>query len=170
MSGLIQVYTSDGEGKTTAAVGQALRAVGWGKKVCIVQFMKGNKTGEMLAFKKFPNVKVWQFGQAGKFVKKPTKKDVQLAQEALDLANTIIKDKKCDLLVLDEINVALHFKLLALKDVLAILKRKPTNLELVLTGQKAPKEILALADLITEMKKIKHPFDKGFKARQGIEY
>ncbi len=170
--GLIQVYTGNGKGKTTAALGLALRALGHGYRVCMVQFMKGGvRYGEIEIAKKLDNFEVKSFGRP-EFVDKnnPEEIDIKLAHEALNYASEIIKSRKCDIVILDEINVALEWKLIKLSDVLDILKSKPEDVEIILTGRYAPKEIINLADLVTEMKEIKHPYQKGVKAREGIEF
>jgi cob(I)alamin adenosyltransferase len=170
--GLVQVYTGDGKGKTSAAFGLALRAVGRGLKVCVVQFIKGGfDYGELYAVKHLPGLELKAFGQ-GKFVTQmpPSERDVELAREAFGFAKGVVEGGGYDVVVLDEINVALHLGLLEVKEVVQLIKRKPKHVELVLTGRYAPQEIIENADLVTEMKEIKHPFRKGVKPRKGIEY
>jgi cob(I)alamin adenosyltransferase len=170
--GLVQVYTGNGKGKTSAAFGLALRATGRGLKVCIIQFIKGGfDYGELYVADKLPGLKLKAFGR-GKFVseKKPDKEDVDLAEEALKTAEEAVKSREYDVIVLDEVNVALNLKLIRTERVLQLIKEKPAQTELVLTGRKAPKEIIETADLVTEMVEVKHPYNKGFKARKGIEY
>jgi len=170
--GLVQVYTGNGKGKTSAAFGLALRAMGRGLKVYVVQFIKGGfDYGELYIVDKLPNLKLKAFGR-GKFVteKPPRKEDVELAQEALVLAEQVVKNGEYDIVILDEVNVALNLKLINLDEVLELIKNKPKNVELVLTGRYALKEIIEAADLVTEMKEVKHPFNKGYQARKGIEY
>lgn len=170
--GLVQVYTGNGKGKTSAAFGLALRAIGRGLKVYVVQFIKGGfDYGELYMVDKLPNLKLKAFGR-GEFVteKPPRKKDVELAQEALDLAEQVVKSGEYNIVILDEINVALNLKLINLNEVLELIKNKPKHVELILTGRYAPTEIIEAADLVTEMKEIKHPFNKGYQARKGIEY
>ncbi len=170
--GLVQVYTGNGKGKTSAAFGLALRATGRGLKVCIIQFIKGGfDYGELYVADKLPGLKLKAFGR-GKFVseKKPDKEDVDLAEEALKTAEEAVKSREYDVIVLDEVNVALNLKLIRTERVLQLIKDKPAQTELVLTGRKAPKEIIEAADLVTEMVEVKHPYNKGFKARKGIEY
>jgi cob(I)alamin adenosyltransferase len=170
--GLVQVYTGNGKGKTSAAFGLALRATGRGLKVCIIQFIKGGfDYGELYVADKLPGLKLKAFGR-GKFVseKKPDKEDVDLAEEALKTAEEAVKSREYDVIVLDEVNVALNLKLIRTERVLQLIKEKPAQTELVLTGRKAPKEIIEAADLVTEMVEVKHPYNKGFKARKGIEY
>ena len=170
--GLVQVYTGKGKGKTSAAFGLALRATGRGLKVYMIQFIKGGfDYGELYTVKNLPNFTLKAFGR-GKFVtsKPPQKEDVRLAQEALRLAEKVIHSEIFNIVILDEINVALDLKLIALTEVLKLVKTKPFGLELVLTGRNAPKEIIEAADLVTEMKEVKHPFSRGIEARRGIEY
>ncbi len=170
--GLVQVYTGDGKGKTSAAFGLALRAIGRGLKVYIIQFIKGGfDYGELYMVDKLPNLELKAFGR-GRFVmeKPPGKEDIKLAQEAFQLVEEVVKSGKYDIVILDEINVALNLKLINLEEVLELIKNKPKHVELVLTGRCAPDEIIEAADLVTEMKEVKHPFNKGFQARKGIEY
>ena len=168
----MQVYTGNGKGKTTAAFGLALRAIGRGLKVYVIQFIKGGfDYGELYIADKLPNLKLKAFGR-GKFVtEKPAEKeDVKLAEEALALAEKVVKSGEYDIVILDEVNVALDLKLIKTEKVVELVKSKPRHVELVLTGRYAPKEIIEIADLVTEMKEIKHPFNKGQQARKGIEY
>jgi cob(I)alamin adenosyltransferase len=170
--GLVQVYTGNGKGKTSAAFGLALRATGRGLKVYIIQFIKGGfDYGELYVIDKLPNLKLKAFGR-GKFItEKPAgKEDVELAEEALALAEKVVNSGECDIVILDEINVALSLRLISLEKVLELIKNKPKHVELVLTGRNAADEIVEVADLVTEMKEIKHPFNKGYQARKGIEY
>ena len=170
--GLVQVYTGDGKGKTSAAFGLALRAIGRGLKVYIIQFIKGGfDYGELYMVDKLPNLELKAFGR-GRFVmeKPPRKEDINLAQKALQLAKEVVKSGKYDIVILDEINVALNLKLINPEEVLKLIKNKPKHVELVLTGRCAPDEIIEAADLVTEMKEVKHTFNKGFQARKGIEY
>ncbi len=170
--GLVQVYTGNGKGKTSAAFGLALRAIGRGLKVYVIQFIKGGfDYGELYIVDKLPNIKLKAFGR-GKFVteKPPGKEDVELAQEALALAGEVVKSGEYDIVILDEVNVALNLNLISLEEVLELIKNKPKHVELVLTGRYAPSEIIQMADLVTEMQEIKHPYKKGYQARKGIEY
>jgi cob(I)alamin adenosyltransferase len=170
--GLVQVYTGNGKGKTSAAFGLALRAAGRGLKVYVVQFIKGGfDYGELHIVDRIPNITLKAFGR-GKFItaKPPEKDDVTLAEQALHLAKNVVENGEHDIVILDEINVALSLKLIRLEEVLAIVSKKPSHVELVLTGRSAPDEIIQAADLVTEMKEVKHPFSKGFQSRKGIEY
>ncbi|MEM3875096.1 MAG: cob(I)yrinic acid a,c-diamide adenosyltransferase [Candidatus Bathyarchaeia archaeon] len=171
-NGLVQVYTGDGKGKTSAAFGLALRAVGRGLKVYIIQFIKGGfDYGELYVVDRLPNLTLKAFGR-GKFVTQqpPSKEDVRLAEEAFQLAEKVIRSGEYDLVILDEINVALNLELISLEKVLELIKGKPKHVELVLTGRYAPKEIIDVADLVTEMREVKHPYKRGCQAREGIDF
>lgn len=171
--GLIQVYTGNGKGKTTAALGLALRSIGHGYKVFMLQFMKGNENyGEIIAAGKYlPNLTIVQSGLKT-FVSKenPAKADINMALDGLELARKAILENDYDMVILDEINVALGFKLISLEDVMELIKCKPPRMELVLTGRYAPKEIMDLSDLVSEVTLVKHPYYQGVEARKGIEY
>jgi cob(I)alamin adenosyltransferase len=170
--GLVQVYTGNGKGKTTAALGLALRAAGRGLRVYIIQFIKGGfDYGELNVVDRIPNVTLKAFGR-GRFITTdpPEKEDVRLAEQALQLAKEIVRNGEHDVVVLDEINVALKLKLVSLEETLELIKNKPRQVELVLTGRDAPSELTEVADLVTEMKEIKHPFTRGAQARKGIEF
>lgn len=167
---MIQVYTGNGKGKTTAALGLALRACGAGLKVYIGQFIKGKTYSELKALKKFrANLTVEQFGR-GCFIKTPGPVDKDLAQKGLKKINQIISERRFDLVILDEINAALELKLFEVKDVLGLIEKTSPETELVLTGRNAPREIIDKADLVSEIKEVKHYFKKGIKARRGIEF
>jgi cob(I)alamin adenosyltransferase len=170
--GLVEVYTGNGKGKTTAAFGLALRATGRGFNVFIIQFIKGGfDYGELYALKNLPNLTLKAFGR-GKFVTSspPEEEDKKLAEEALTIAQEVIQSGKYDIVILDEINVALKLKLISLEEVIKTVKSRPSGVELVLTGRDAPEEIIQVADLVTEMREVKHPFRKGLPARKGIEF
>jgi len=170
--GLVQVYTGNGKGKSSAAFGLALRAIGRGLKVYIIQFIKGGfDYGELYIVDKLPNLTLKAFGR-GRFVteKPPGKVDVELAEEALALSEQVVKSGEYDIVILDEINVALNLKLIRTEKAVELIKNKPKHVELVLTGRQAPNEIIEAADLVTEMREVKHPYNKGFQARKGIEY
>lgn len=173
--GLVIVYTGKGKGKTTAALGMAVRAAGYKLKTIIIQFIKGPwKSGEIESLKKlYPLIKIIPSG-AG-FVKilndrKPFQTHVQTAQKALKLAQGALRSKKYQLVILDEINYAVKGNLVRLRDVLELIHLKPTNTHLVLTGNFASKKVIQKADLVTEMKEVKHPFNKGIKAQRGVDY
>ncbi|MDI6739850.1 MAG: cob(I)yrinic acid a,c-diamide adenosyltransferase [Candidatus Edwardsbacteria bacterium] len=168
----IQVYTGNGKGKTTAALGLALRAVGQGLRVCVVQFMKGKTNyGELRSAKKLHSFTIKQFGRPD-FVDKnnPHPEDFRGAQQGLAYAHDIMRKGKCDILILDELNLAVFFDLVSLKQVMKLVEEKPAGIELVITGRYAHKKLLAAADLVTEMKEIKHYYRHGVQARKGIEY
>ncbi len=170
--GFIQVYTGNGKGKTTAALGLALRAVGHGFKVLIIQFMKGNMVyGELESAKKLsPHLTIKPMGRET-FVSRtdPDPVDIRLAQEGLSLAKQAIEEKKYDMVILDEINVAVDYGLISPSDVLQLIRLKPKTVELILTGRNAHSEIMGKADLVTEMVERKHYYHKRVKSRKGIE-
>lgn len=170
--GYIQVYTGNGKGKTTASLGLAVRAAGHGLRTVIIQFMKGwIDYGELRGVEMlFPFVELHQAGRDA-FVNRenPDPEDIRLAQEGWDLAKATIREGKADIVVLDEINCAVDFGLLPVSEVLDLLARKPDGMEIVLTGRGAPKELIAIADLVTEMREIKHYYEKGLDARIGVE-
>jgi len=170
--GLIQIYTGNGKGKTTAALGLALRAVGHGMKVLMVQFMKGNGPyGELESSKKLsPYLTIIQSGRET-FISKPNPdpKDLELAQEGFLTAKKAIQNKEYDIVILDEINLAIDYGLIPLSDLLQVIDSKPEVTELILTGRYVHREVLMRADLVTEMVDRKHYYDKGVPAREGIE-
>lgn len=168
--GLIQVYTGDGKGKTTAALGLALRAVGQGMKVIIIQFIKGDLTcGEHLFAARYYPLEIVQLSTKSSFDQ--TFEELRsTAEQTLVFAEKIILDGGYDIVILDEILVAVNKGLISTEQVLNLMGKKPETMELILTGRGAPKEIIQKADLVTEMVAVKHPFTKGIKARKGIEY
>jgi len=170
--GLIQVYTGNGKGKTTAALGLALRAVGHGLKVLVIQFMKGNiRYGEIESYKKLsPCLTIKQMGRET-FVSKtnPDPVDIKLVQDGFVLAKKAIAGEEYDIIILDEINVAIDYGLISLTDFLQVLDTKPAGVELILTGRDARPEVIDRADLVTEMVERKHYFKSGIPARRGIE-
>jgi len=170
--GLVQVFTGDGRGKTSAALGTVIRALGQGLRVYIVYFMKGDYPyGERNILSKLPNVKFDSFGSL-EFVNpenvKPEEKEQ--ARRALAAAREAMLSGSYDLVVLDEVNIAAAWKLVELDEVIKLIEDKPQNVELILTGRNADTKLVQMADLVTEMLKIKHPYDEGVKARRGIEY
>lgn len=169
--GYIHVYTGAGKGKTTAALGLGMRAAGAGLQVHMVQFMKGRRYSEINTIETIKNFTITQHGR-DEFVSKehPEKVDIDLAQQGFHYATAIIRDGKYDLIILDEINVAVDFNLIALGDVLGLIEAKPEELELVLTGRYAHPDIVRQADLVTEMLEIKHPYQQGILARRGIDF
>lgn len=170
--GLVQVYTGNGKGKTTAALGLAFRAVGRGMHVCMIQFIKGGgHYGEHLAAEKFfPELTIHQSGRDNWiFRDKLDPEDIRIAREALELARIALIGEAYDLVILDEINGAAWFGLIDVDDILALLAVKPPQVELVLTGRSADERVIAAADLVTEMVEIKHYYQQGVAARVGIE-
>ena len=171
MEGFTHIYTGNGKGKTTAAFGMALRAAGAGKRVFIAQFVKGKMYAEIAAVRKrLPSVVVEQFGLDCFIVNAPEQKDVDAAQKGLGRVKQLIASKQYDMMILDEVFIALFYKLFPDEEVVEIIRQKPKELELVLTGRYAPQNIIDMADLVTEMKEVKHYYQKGIEARQGIEY
>lgn len=173
--GLVIVYTGKGKGKTTAALGMALRAVGYNHKICMIQFIKGSwHYGEMTSSKRLePEFELTAIGKG--FVgilddKSPIEDHKKIAYEALKVAKEKITSKTYNLVILDEINYALNLGLIDLKDVLDVIATKPDDVNLVLTGNHAREEIIEKADLVTEMREIKHPFKSGIKAKKGIDF
>ena len=166
---MIHVYTGNGKGKTTAALGLAVRASGAGLRVYFAQFIKGKCYSELIALKKFKNIKVEQFGRGCFIKKKPLSKDVELAERGLSRIETAIVGRKYDVIILDEVNVALKLGILKAERVLNLIKTAPKSLEIVLTGRGALKEVIREADLVSEIKEIKHYYNNGIKARIGIE-
>ncbi len=170
--GLVQVFTGDGKGKTTAALGAILRAAGHGLNIFIIFFIKGHYAyGEFSTLSKLPNVKIAAFGLRRFFTSTDIDpEEKKQAEAALAVAREAICSGRYDLVVLDEVNVALDYQLIGMDDVINLIKEKPSHVELILTGRHADSRLIEIADLVTEMVKVKHPFDKGVKARKGIEY
>ena len=169
---MIHIYTGNGKGKTTAALGQALRAVGHGLKVLMIQFMKGQiNYGELKSARHLPLLEIEQFGRA-EFVnpEHPEEIDRELARKAMLRAQQAIQKKRYDMVILDEINVAVHFGLISIGEVLALLKRTPRDVDVVLTGRYMPEQFAEHADLISDIREVKHHFHDGVSARKGIEY
>lgn len=167
---MIQIYTGNGKGKTTAVIGLAVRAAGAGFNVYICQFAKGRLYNEIKALKKFKNIKVRQFGRRCFIKKSPEKIDIQMALSGIKEAAQIIHKKKYQLVILDEINIAVKLKLIPLKLLLNLIRNTPKSTELILTGRYACQKIISLADLVSEIKEVKHYYAKGIKARSGIEF
>ncbi len=169
-NGYVQIYTGDGKGKTTAAFGLALRASGHGMKSYIGQFMKGQKYGEVEMLAGNPLVAVEQYGDPHCFRKEEvTEKHRRMARAGLARAGDAMRPGNYGLVVLDEINTAIWFGLLSLGMVTEFIREKPSHVELVLTGRKAPEELIRMADLVTEMSEVKHYYQQGVLARDGIE-
>jgi cob(I)alamin adenosyltransferase len=170
MKGFIHLYTGNGKGKTTAALGLALRAAGAGKTVYMVQFVKGMHYSEFEALKKLPAIEVKQFGLDCFIVNQPTRDDIDAAQKGLEEVSLIIRRNIKDMVILDEVCIALYYNLFKVDEVLSLLKDKPEEMEIVLTGRYAPQELYEIADLVTEMNEIKHYYRNGIEAREGIEF
>ncbi len=173
--GLVIVYTGGGKGKTTASLGMALRAVGYNHKICMIQFIKGSwHYGEMDSSKRLePEFELIVAGKG--FVgiiddTSPKEEHEKVAKEAINICKEKIQSGKYDIIILDEVNYAINLGLIDVNDVLDLIKTKPPRLNLVLTGNYAMPGIIELADLVTEMKEIKHPFQKGIKAKKGIDF
>jgi len=182
--GLVQIYTGDGKGKTTASLGLAWRALGRGLKVCYVQFLKGGtQSGEEINREVFGDqltfvqISAEARGQGRKsrpgkpwWLQPPTRADRACAREAVEYARTALHSGDYDMVICDEINVACEMKLIPVEEVLSLINDKPATVELVLTGANAKEAVIAAADLVTEMRMVKHPFQKKITARKGIEY
>lgn len=172
--GLIQVYTGNGKGKTTAALGQGLRSCGRGLKVYMVQFLKGGETGELHSVEKLdPLFKIFRFERKRGFFwtlndqeKRELKEDIA---KAMSFVKNVIENNECDILIMDEIMGVLSNGLLNVSEVVELLKSKPESMEIILTGRNVPEELAEIADLITEMREVKHYFRKGVPFRVGIE-
>jgi cob(I)alamin adenosyltransferase len=174
-AGLTIVYTGKGKGKTTAALGIALRATGYKKKICMIQFIKGSwHYGEIDSSKKLePEFEMITAGKG--FVgiiddKSPKEDHKKNAKEAIRISNEKIQSGNYDIVILDEINYAVNLDLISIDDVLKLIKSKPKRMNLILTGNYARNEVIDIADLVTEMREIKHPFQKGIKAKKGIDF
>lgn len=171
MKGYIQVYTGNGKGKTTAALGLALRAAGADKSVYFAQFVKGKPYSELsILTAHITGITLKQYGRGCFIVNKPTEEDIRAAQNGLKDVAGIIERGEYDLVVLDEACIALFYHLFTIEALLDILHRKPESVELVVTGRYAPQALIDAADLVTEMKEIKHYYTLGVEAREGIEY
>lgn len=169
--GYIHVYTGDGKGKTTSSLGLAMRAAGAGNRVAIIQFMKGRRYSEIDTAELIPGIEIFQHGR-DEFVSKedPEQIDIDLAWKGFEHAREIVNGGEYDMVILDEINVALDFKLLPIDEVMELIRNRPVHVEMVLTGRNAPAQIMEEADLITEMREVKHFYQQGVEARKGIEF
>jgi len=176
--GLVHVYTGEGKGKTSAALGLALRAAGHGLHTYMGQFMKGQEYGELRAAQRLgideqgrPFLTMVQFGKPTFLhVEEASQEDVEMARAGLAAARAAMCSGQYEIVVLDEVNVALYFELLTVEEVLAFLEQKPPEVELVLTGRRVPEAIADRADYVTRMEEVKHPYAKGIEARKGIEF
>ncbi len=170
--GLVFVFTGNGKGKTTSALGQALRAVGHGLKVLVIQFMKGKKYGEIIAAEKYlPGITVCLCGLDSFVMREnPAPVDVELARQGVNIAGKALSSGEYDMVILDEINVVLDFKLVPVGEVVEMIKGRAPNIDVILTGRYAPPEIIELADTVSEINEVKHHYAAGVKERAGIEY
>lgn len=171
-AGYVQVYTGNGKGKTTAALGLALRAAGHGLRTYIGQFMKGSGSGEVEAARRLGgSIQIEQYGGPclARWTGKPPQEEIQRVRDGLGRAREAMLSGAFDIVVLDEVNVAVHFRLLSVEEVLAVIQEKPAEVELICTGRKAPKALLERADLVTQMREAKHYYHQGVGARTGIE-
>ncbi len=173
--GLVQVYTGESKGKTTAALGQAFRAVGSGYRVYMVQFLKGGPSGELNTVKKLePDFQIFRFEKdRGFFWTLSDGEKEELAgeiREALDFVRKVFREESCNILILDEIMGVIHNNLISEEEVCDLIRSKPEKMELILTGRDVPQSIKEMAHLVTEMRLVKHPFEQGIGAREGIEW
>lgn len=168
--GYIHLYTGNGKGKTTAAIGLAVRAAGAGKRVFIAQFVKGMHYSELDALKRFPEIEIRQYGLDCFIKNEPTQKDIDAARAGLAEVVKVMAENRFDILILDEICIALYYHLFEEEEIIDLLKTKPEEMEVVLTGRYAPDALFEIADLVTEMKEIKHYYNNGVAAREGIEF
>lgn len=170
MKGYIQIYTGNGKGKTTAALGLALRAAGAGRKVFIAQFVKGQIYSEVKAIRQLlPMVEIRQYGLNSFIHNEPAQADIDAARKGLKEVSGIIMSGEYDIIVLDEANIAIYYKLFSAMELLEVLKHKPAETEIIITGRYAALELMETADLVTEMQEIKHYYTRGVEARAGIE-
>ncbi|KAB3529151.1 cob(I)yrinic acid a,c-diamide adenosyltransferase [Alkaliphilus serpentinus] len=172
-TGLIHIYTGDGKGKTTAAIGQGTRTAGGGYKVLMVQFLKGDDTGELYSIDSMPNFTLKRYAELNSFYPFLSE-DKKLAvkekiQHALKDLTEVIENQEYNMIILDEIMAVLYNEIMPIEDVVSLLKKKPDHMEMILTGRNAPEDLVNMADYVTEMKMIKHPYEKGIYARKGIE-
>ncbi len=168
--GYIHLYTGNGKGKTSAAIGLAIRAVGAGKRVFIGQFVKGMPYSELESLKRFDEITIKQYGRDCFIKHSPTEEDIRAAEEGLKQIEQHIRHNAYDVVILDEICIALYYRLFPIEPILTLLKEKPDEMEIVLTGRYAPPELIAAAHLVTELKEVKHYYNKGVEARKGIEF
>lgn len=170
--GLLIVNTGDGKGKTTAALGVAFRALGQGLRVCVIQFLKGSwKYGELEAAKRFEDLLDWHVrGRGFTWQSDNIEEDKRIAREAWDFAKGVIADNEHDLVILDELTYLITYGVLDMADVQGVLQKKPSDMHIIVTGRGAHAQLVAMADMVTEMTLVKHPFDKGIKAQKGIEF
>ncbi len=171
MKGYIQIYTGNGKGKTTAAIGLSVRAVGAGKKVFFAQFVKGRIYSEVKAIQSLlPSITMKQYGLEFFINKNPTQADIDKAREGFSEVSEVIASGQYDMVVLDEANIAIYYHLFTVEELIGVLKKKPDETEIIITGRYAPLELIEFADLVTEMQEIKHYYSQSVEARVGIEF
>lgn len=171
MKGFTQIYTGNGKGKTTAAIGLAIRASGAGKKIFIAQFTKGRGSSEVNVISDhIPNITIKQFGRENFILREPEEEDYILTQKGFKEVVAQVFSRYYEVVVLDEIFIALQYGLITEQTLISFLQTAPDNVEIILTGRNAPQKIIDMADLVTEMKEVKHYFENGIQAREGIEY
>jgi cob(I)alamin adenosyltransferase len=168
--GYIQVYTGNGKGKTTAALGLSLRAVCSGKKVYFGQFLKGMNYSELDAGKYLPGFDLQQFGTDSFIYEKPSQEDIDAAREGLKRSEEVLASGEYDVVVLDEANLAVHYGLFTVEELISVLDRRYPNVEVVITGRYAHISLIEKANLVTEMLEVKHYYNEGVMAREGIEF
>jgi len=171
MMGYLQIYTGNGKGKSTAAFGLALRAAGAGMSVYIAQFVKGRNYSEITAVRQhLPQITIRQFGRGCFIVERPTDEDVAAAREGLAVVSEVLNSGAYDMVILDEATIAIYYDLFTVGELIEILKTRAAGCEVVITGRYAPEELIEVADLVTEMREVKHYYRQGIEAREGIEY
>lgn len=170
MKGYLQVYTGEGKGKTTAALGLALRAAGAGMKVFLAQFAKGEESSELRSLERLSDlITVRRYGR-GRFIRgKPAEEDARAARKGLEEVRQVLASGEFQVVILDEANIATHFHLFSVRDLLEVIEARPPEVEMVITGRRAAPEVLEKADLVTDMRNVKHYYDQGVQARKGIE-
>lgn len=171
--GLIHIYTGDGKGKTTAAIGQGTRTAGGGYRVLMVQFLKGDDTGELYSIEAMPNFTIKRYAEINSFYPFLPEEKKELVKEdikrGLREIAALIEGQEYNMIIMDEIMGVLYNEIITVEEVLQLLIKRPSNMEVILTGRNAPEELVRIADYVTEMKMIKHPYEKGINARKGIE-
>jgi cob(I)alamin adenosyltransferase len=171
VKGYIHIYTGNGKGKTTAAIGLAVRAAGAGKKIFFCQFLKGKSTSELKSFEKLRGcITVYRCGTTRFITGAPSQQDIRLARKGFAIACEAVRSRRYQMVILDEIIVAVNLNLIPQDELYALMKNKPEMVEIVLTGRNASPQVIKIADLVTRMKDVKHYFLKGVKARRGIEF
>ena len=170
MKGYVHVYTGNGKGKTTAAIGLAIRAAGAGMRVYIAQFVKGMHYSELGALDRYADrITLKQYGRDCFIEKEPDQEDIQAARQGLEEVKGILASRDYQMVILDEANIATRYNLFSPDELIEVIRSKPESVELVITGRNADPKVVALADLVTEMKEIKHYYNRGVQARPGIE-